>query len=125
MASGIDQVNAGSAGTNSAGTNSAGTNSAGIGVAGSGSTEQVRRTGSPATTTTAAEPAAPADCVSITDSARLLASLSTAVADSPRIDQARVESLRRALESGQYHISAARIADGLLAMERNLGGQAT
>jgi flagellar biosynthesis anti-sigma factor FlgM len=104
MASGIDRLGGGA--------------DVGPGAAGNGSTVPIQRPGSPATTPA---PPAPADSVTITDSARLLASLTSAVAGSSGIDHARVESLRRAIESGQYTVSAEGIAAGLLAMERNLG----
>jgi len=40
----------------------------------------------------------------------------------PAIDQARVQAVREALQSGTYQINAEAIADGMLGLEDQLGG---
>ena len=54
----------------------------------------------------------------ITPTAQLLATVAQQIADSPDIDQSRVDSIRQALDSGSYQIDAARVADGLLAAQK-------
>ena len=56
--------------------------------------------------------------VEITPTAQLLATVAQQIADSPDIDQSRVDSIRQALDSGSYQIDAARVADGLLAAQK-------
>jgi negative regulator of flagellin synthesis FlgM len=95
----------------------------GVGTPLTGGTGQTLATGTASTPAEAVSPQASTDSVSITDSARLLADLSTAVAATPDVDQARVATLRHAIESGTYIVNAQRIADNLLGMERQLGGR--
>lgn len=75
-------------------------------------------------TTTASSstvPAATDDRVNLTDSA--LALQQAARADqSTAIDPKRVEQVRQALANGSYTINPGRIADGLLAIDQQLGG---
>lgn len=61
------------------------------------------------------------ESVTITDSARQLASLSQAVQDTPDVDTSRVTKIQQAIESGTYQIDPERIADGLIQMDYNLG----
>ncbi len=67
-------------------------------------------------------PAAPlpatGDSVDLTDGARRLQDLQSAVAATPAVDGARVAALREAIASGSYPIDPQRIADGLLAQDR-------
>ena len=56
--------------------------------------------------------------VEITPTAQLLANLAQQIADTPDIDQNRVDSLRQALGSGSYPIDSSRVADGLLAAQK-------
>jgi negative regulator of flagellin synthesis FlgM len=72
--------------------------------------------GSSATSTTARS-----DSVSITDSARTLASLSQAVSDAPDVDMNRVSAVQQALATGSYRINPERIASSMLALEQDLG----
>jgi negative regulator of flagellin synthesis FlgM len=61
-----------------------------------------------------------ADSVSITDSARTLASLSQAVNDAPDVDMNRVSAVQQALATGSYRINPERIANSMLALEQDL-----
>jgi negative regulator of flagellin synthesis FlgM len=72
--------------------------------------------GSSTTSTTARS-----DSVSITDSARTLASLSQAVSDAPDVDMNRVSAVQQALATGSYRINPERIASSMLALEQDLG----
>ena len=52
--------------------------------------------------------------VRITDQARQLAALEQALNDVPVVNESRVETIRAAIESGQYEVNPERIADKLL-----------
>lgn len=71
----------------------------------------------------AAAPASPADRVTLTDSARQLQRLAEAVAAAPGFDAARVAELKEAVARGDYRPDAQRVADRLIAIERELAGQ--
>jgi negative regulator of flagellin synthesis FlgM len=58
--------------------------------------------------------------VRITEQARQLAALERAVHDTPVVNEARVASIRLALEEGRYEVAPERIADKLLRMEHEL-----
>lgn len=58
--------------------------------------------------------------VLITDQARQLAALESALNEVPAVNEARVAAIRLAIEQGQYQVSPERIADKLLRMEREL-----
>ncbi|MBA2079184.1 flagellar biosynthesis anti-sigma factor FlgM [Rhodanobacter sp. PCA2] len=60
------------------------------------------------------------DQLKLTDSAKALQQ--AARTDATPVDSQRVERVRQALADGSYKIDANRIADRLLAMERQLGG---
>jgi negative regulator of flagellin synthesis FlgM len=62
-----------------------------------------------------------AGSVAITGTARQLAELEQALASQPAVDEARVASIRAAIEQGSYTVSPDRIADQLLLLERALG----
>ncbi len=66
----------------------------------------------------AAAPPAAGDSVDLTDGARQLQELQSAVAATPVVDGNRVAALREAIANGSYQIDPQRIADGLLAHER-------
>lgn len=70
-----------------------------------------------------ATPASDADRVTLTDSARQLQRLAEAVAAAPDTDLARVASLKDAVARGEYRIDAQRVADRMIALERELVGQ--
>ncbi len=67
--------------------------------------------------------AAQADRVTLTDSARLLQRLEEAVAAAPETDGARVAALRDSVARGEYKVDAGRVADRMIALERELVGQ--
>ena len=79
-----------------------------------------------AATVAATEPAKSSEVVTLTDLAARLQRLTDAVAQLPEVDQARVAELKGAIESGDYRIDDAKIADKLTAFEAQLsrGGPA-
>lgn len=66
------------------------------------------------------------DVVTLTDLAARLQHLTDSVAQLPEVDRVRVAELKTAIESGDYRIDDAKIADKLTAFETQLGrgGQA-
>lgn len=58
--------------------------------------------------------------VRLTDTAANLKQAETRLADLPDVDRKRVETLRQRIESGAYEVNAGRLADRLLAFERDL-----
>lgn len=58
------------------------------------------------------------DSVDLTDGARQLQNLQSAVAATPVVDTSRVAALREAIANGSYRIDPQGIADGLLAQDR-------
>lgn len=58
--------------------------------------------------------------VHITEQARQLAALERAVQDAPVVNDARVATVRAALDEGRYEVVPERIADKLLRMEQQL-----
>ncbi|MCU0976194.1 MAG: flagellar biosynthesis anti-sigma factor FlgM [Steroidobacteraceae bacterium] len=71
----------------------------------------------------AVAPASAADRVTLTDSARQLQRLAEAVAAAPDFDPARVAALKDAVNRGEYRPDAQRVADRMIALERELAGQ--
>lgn len=69
------------------------------------------------------ESASAEDRVTLTESARLLQRLQEAVAAAPDTDAARVAALRDAVARGEYQVDAQRVADRMIALERELVGQ--
>jgi negative regulator of flagellin synthesis FlgM len=57
------------------------------------------------------------DSVDLTDGARQLRELQSAVAATPVVDNSRVVALREAIANGSYRVNPQRIADGLLAQD--------
>jgi negative regulator of flagellin synthesis FlgM len=69
-------------------------------------------------------PAAPAgDSVTLTNSARTLTRLADAVAAAPVTDAERVSAVKKAVSQGTYQVDAQRVADKLLAANRELPGR--
>jgi negative regulator of flagellin synthesis FlgM len=68
----------------------------------------------------AAEASKASTPVHITEQARQLAALERAVNDAPVMSEARVASIRLAIEEGRYEVSPERIAAKLLRMEHEL-----
>lgn len=60
--------------------------------------------------------------VTITGSARQLSSLEQSIQAMPVVDEARVSSIRSAIENGTYEVSPERIADKLMRTEQDLQG---
>ncbi|MBL8200102.1 MAG: flagellar biosynthesis anti-sigma factor FlgM [Chromatiales bacterium] len=58
--------------------------------------------------------------VRLTDTAASLKQVEKRLADLPDVDRKRVETLRQRIESGAYEVNAGRLADRLLAFERDL-----
>lgn len=58
--------------------------------------------------------------VRITDQARQLAALESAVQAAPVVNEARVAAVRLAVEEGRYEVDPERVADKLLRMEHEL-----
>lgn len=57
--------------------------------------------------------------VRLTDTATNLKQIEARLRSSPDVDQSRVEALRSRIESGAYQVNAGRLADRLLAFERD------
>lgn len=72
----------------------------------------------------AGQPAAAAathdDNVSLTGAARDLAAIQQSLVSLPPVDEARVATVRRRLDSGQYQVDPQRVADKLLHMEADM-----
>lgn len=68
----------------------------------------------------AAASAAPADHVTLTDSARSLQKIEAAVAKTPVVNADKVAAVKQAISSGSYKIDAGRIAGKMLKYERGL-----
>ena len=56
----------------------------------------------------------------LTDTATNLKQVEARIAELPDIDRARVDAVRQRIESGAYEINAGRMADRILAFERDL-----
>ncbi len=69
---------------------------------------------------TKAAPPAVDSQVRLTDTATNLKQVERRLADMPDVDQARVSELRQRVDSGTYQVNAGRLADRLLAFERDL-----
>ncbi|WP_049622649.1 flagellar biosynthesis anti-sigma factor FlgM [Frateuria defendens] len=63
------------------------------------------------------------DRVRLTDSARALQEASRP-GEGAAIDSQRVEKIRAALADGSYQVNPGRIADGMLSLDRQIGGTA-
>ncbi len=82
---------------------------------GSSTTPAVETTGS-----SASGAAGPGDRVRLTDSARALQDASRSGENSP-VNAQKVAQIRQALDNGSYQINPARIADGLIRLDQQLG----
>jgi negative regulator of flagellin synthesis FlgM len=60
------------------------------------------------------------DAVEITDTAAHLKRIEARLADVPDVDQARVDAIRQRIESGEYELDPARVAQKLLRLEQDL-----
>ncbi len=95
-----------------------GTDAKAVDSGGSRAVDPVR--GGTPTTSANTPGAGQADSLSISGSARSLANLQEAIAATPDIHVERVASVSQAIESGHYSVNAARIADRMLQLERDL-----
>jgi negative regulator of flagellin synthesis FlgM len=68
-------------------------------------------------------PAAAADSVRLTDSARQLQKLADAIANVPVADEARVAAIKEAIAQNVYQVNPEKIADKLLQSDRELVGR--
>lgn len=64
--------------------------------------------------------AAPSASVFLTRTAEELSSLENQLRELPGFDRERVDSIRAAIDSGQYEVNAAQVVEGLLQSEREL-----
>lgn len=71
-----------------------------------------------ATTSSTASPTG--SHVRLTDTATNLKQVEARIARQPDVDRARVDAVRQRIESGAYEVNAGRLADRLLAFERDL-----
>lgn len=67
------------------------------------------------------EASAGGDSLKLTGEATSLQALQRELSTAPAIDNARVQSIRDALQAGTYQVNAEAIADGILSMEKQLG----
>jgi negative regulator of flagellin synthesis FlgM len=58
--------------------------------------------------------------IDVSDTARTLAALEGHIAGLPVVNESRVETVRRALDEGRYHVDAQRVADKMLRFEGDL-----
>jgi negative regulator of flagellin synthesis FlgM len=99
-----------------------GLNGGSIGPDASNPVEKVRGGIPVGTPTAGSSSSTPADLsVHITSSARMLASLSQAVNNTPDINGSRVAAVQQAIASGQYEINPERIANRLVQLDQDLG----
>lgn len=68
----------------------------------------------------AAQRAAQADQVQLTDAARSLMKVSQATQNAPDVDMQKVERLKQALKKGEYQIDPLRVANQMMALENQL-----
>lgn len=87
--------------------------------------ERISRRSQASTDGAATEASAGTDSVHITDTASQLASLEQAVRDLPAVDEARVATLRSAIEQGTYTVQPGQVADQLMDLEQSLGALGT
>lgn len=61
------------------------------------------------------------ETVELTSGGKLLERLEKTLAEIPAIDSARVADVRSAIENGEYHIDADKIAESMLRIDREIG----
>jgi negative regulator of flagellin synthesis FlgM len=74
----------------------------------------------PQTVSNAAAPAAAADQLTLTASARSLQQIEAAVGKAPVVDPAKVDAIKQAVQGGTYHVDAASVASKILSFESGL-----
>ena len=93
-------------------------NPAGVGTGATDKTQAAPGPAVAAQTQVQAESDSPPQEVQITPAAQLLANVEQQLANTPQVDQGRVDSIRQALSNGTYQVDSGRVADGLLAAQR-------
>jgi negative regulator of flagellin synthesis FlgM len=58
--------------------------------------------------------------IDVSDTARTLAALENRIANTPVVNESRVEAVRRAVDEGRYQVDAQRVADKMLRFEGDL-----
>jgi negative regulator of flagellin synthesis FlgM len=58
--------------------------------------------------------------IDVSDTARTLAALEDKISALPVVSDSRVETVRRALDEGRYHVDAQRVADKMMRFEGDL-----
>lgn len=89
-------------------------------LAHAGKAQQPGSSPTPAVETAGSGAANAADHVRLTDSARALQDASRSGGNSP-VNAQKVAQIRQALDNGSYQINPARIADGLIRLDQQLG----
>lgn len=74
------------------------------------------------TGTSPASPAAPTDTVSLTDGHDRLQELAALLTNTPEVDAARVDALRKQIAEGRYQPDDVHVAGKLVALEKSLFG---
>ena len=64
---------------------------------------------------------ASSDDVKLTDTAIRMQKLEAQLAETPEVDQSRVDAVKEKLQSGSYSMDPQRVADRLMQIERDLG----
>jgi negative regulator of flagellin synthesis FlgM len=67
------------------------------------------------------EASAGGDSLRLTGEAASLQAMQRELSNAPAINEARVQAVREALQSGTYKVNAEAIADGMLGLEDQLG----
>ena len=67
-----------------------------------------------------AAPTARGDTVELTESARKLQALEATLSRVGEVDQSRVDAVRSRIEAGEYQVDAGRVADRMIALDRDL-----
>lgn len=70
-------------------------------------------TASDSASTAASQP----DTISLTDTGEQIQTLQQIIAETPEVDQARVESIKAAIEGGTYSVDSTELAQNLLQFE--------
>ena len=93
-------------------------NPAGLGSGATDKTQSAPGQGASAQTLPQSGSGSAAQEVQITPAAQLLASVEQQLANTPEVDQGRVDGIRQALNDGSYQVDSGRVADGLLRAQK-------
>ena len=86
------------------------------------STRRTPGSGGPRGAATPAPPSGPSDTVNLTDAAGRMHELEGQLAQTPEVDSARVDALRRSIADGRYQIDDVHVTDKLIQLEQSLFG---